>query len=140
MTKKREKLSPNFYLDEFDCNDGTAVPRAYIPELRYLCETFLEPMRAKFGPCRVHSGFRTESWNRHVGGARESFHLYLIRKPSEGVASDVSFKRGSVTDWKKEAERIRRRRRSGKGGIGYYPAGGFVHVDSRDYAADWDGS
>jgi len=32
---------------------------------------------------------------------------------------------------------IRKNKRSGKGGLGLYPT--FVHVDIRDYPADWRG-
>lgn len=138
--KTRERLSEHFVIEEFDCNDGTRVPKEYIPALKNLCRQILEPMRDEFGPCTVHSGYRTESWNNRVRGARLSFHRYEIRPPSQGVASDVSFARGSVADWKRKAEQLRRKKRNGNGGIGYYPQGGFIHFDTRDYPADWNGS
>jgi uncharacterized protein YcbK (DUF882 family) len=137
----RHQLSEHFTVEEFDCHDAnhTEVPDRYLPELERLCKTFLEPLRHQFGACKVHSGYRTTDWNRIVGGARLSFHVYTDRDPTAGVAADVEFARGSVADWRRRAVRIRRRHRAGKGGIGYYPRGGFVHIDSRDYAADWDG-
>lgn len=139
MPERRISLSEHFYLDEFRCRDGTPVPRAYIPDLRDLCETYLEPMRRKFGPCNVHSGFRTDAWNARIGGARLSFHVYTDRPPGSGVAADVSFAKGSPAEWHRRAKRIRRFRQGGRGGLGRYDAGGFVHVDNRNYAADWEG-
>lgn len=137
---RRNQLTKHFNAEEFDCNDGTKVPERYEPQLHVLCKNFLEPMRAKFGACEVHSGFRTEEWNRLVGGARASYHVYTQRRPRHGVAADVSFAKGSVKDWHTEAKRLRRKNRGGEGGIGYYPQGGFVHIDTRDYPADWNGS
>ena len=136
----RQRLSEHFTIEEFDCNDGTKVPDRYVPALKYLCETFLEPMREEFGPCFVHSGFRTRPYNDRIGGARWSFHVYTDRRRKDGVAADVSFARGSVTDWKRKAVSIRSNKRNGDGGIGFYPQGGFVHIDTRDYPADWNGS
>ena len=134
------KLTENFHSSEFDCNDGTPVPDRYIPALKKLCEVFLEPMRKKFGACTVHSGYRTPTWNTVVGGARMSYHVYTLRRRREGVAADVEFERGSVADWRAEAIRLRSQKRDEKGGIGFYPAGGFIHIDTRDYPADWNGS
>jgi len=69
-----------------------------------------------------------------------SYHVYTFRGPDDGVAADVSFATGSVDDWHEEAVRLRRVKRRGNGGIGYYPQGGFIHFDTRDFPANWDGS
>lgn len=135
-----KQLTPHFRASEFNCNDGTKVPEKYHRQLKVLCENFLEPMRKKFGPCTVHSGYRTRAWNTKVGGARLSFHVYDDRRPRDGVAADTSYDKGSVADWVKEAKRLRTKNRKGQGGIGNYPQGGFVHIDTRDSQADWNGS
>lgn len=135
-----KQLTKNFHSREFDCNDGTPVPEEYYRQLTVLCENFLEPMREKFGPCTVNSGYRTPEWNVKVGGARGSFHIYIDRRPRHGVAADVEFARGSVKDWHEEACRLRDKNRDGQGGIGYYAQGGWVHIDTRDYKSDWIGS
>lgn len=140
MVKTRFRLSEHFIVEEFDCNDGTKVPELYYGQLSKLCEWFLEPLRDKYGACFVHSGFRTPEWNLHVGGASASYHVYTRRRPRQGVAADVEFARGSVRDWHNEATKLRRQNRDGQGGLGYYPQGGFIHIDTRDYPADWDGS
>lgn len=76
------RLSPNFSLDELTASE--AAPRLGIanepsPEqvdsLRRLCLGILEPVRARFGPLAVSSGYRCPELNRAVGGAETSAHL-----------------------------------------------------------------
>ncbi len=43
---------------------------------RYLCSQILEPIRAHFGPVRVHDGYRDPGHNTRVGGKPDSFHLF----------------------------------------------------------------
>lgn len=136
----RTQLTKHFGVEEFDCNDGTPVPERYERQLKHLCEWFLEPMRAKFGACYVHSGYRTDQYNASIGGALASYHVYTDRRPRHGVAADVSFAKGTVKDWHTYAKKLRTKNRAGEGGLGYYPQGGFIHIDTRDYPADWNGS
>jgi hypothetical protein len=42
----------------------------------YLCANILEPIRAKFGPLLVTSGYRDPVRNAAAGGKKASFHLY----------------------------------------------------------------
>jgi uncharacterized protein YcbK (DUF882 family) len=138
MAKTRHRLSKHFVVEEFDCRDGTKVQSRDYNGLRYLCRQFLEPMRAKFGPCTVHSGFRTASYNRSIGGASNSFHIYTIHDGND-QAADVSFRNGNPEQWGAMANSIRKKKRKGKGGLGIYPNSGFVHIDIRDYTANWRG-
>jgi Peptidase M15 len=126
------RLSPHFLLSEFHCKDAqrTPVPAAAVPALRRLVREVLEPMRAKFGRCDVHSGFRTDAKNAEVGGAEKSQHLYH-RTPKD-VAADVTFARGSPREWGDEGERL-----LPQGGVGRYAS--FVHVDNRTSRARWKG-
>lgn len=134
--KTRHRLSDHFVIEEFDCHDGTKVsPREY-NGLEYLCRQILEPMRAKFGPCSVHSGFRTVTYNRKVGGEPNSFHIYPAHDGND-QAVDVSFARGNSSQWHALANNIRNTKRAGRGGLGLYRT--FVHIDIRDYAANWRG-
>jgi hypothetical protein len=43
---------------------------------RVLCCELLEPIRAKFGPLKVTSGYRPPERNAKAGGKPKSFHLY----------------------------------------------------------------
>lgn len=42
----------------------------------YLCRTILEPIRAKFGPVRIHDGYRSPEHNAAVGGKPTSYHQF----------------------------------------------------------------
>lgn len=132
----RHRLSPHFVIEEFDCKDGTRVPRRDYDGLEYLCKQFLEPLRKKFGPVTILSGFRTVSHNRRVGGASRSFHVYTIHDGND-QACDIKCARGTPTQWRNFLAGIRARKRSGRGGLGLYRT--FVHVDIRDYKSDWRG-
>lgn len=136
--RTRRRLSKHFVVEEFDCRDGTRVKSREYKGLQYLCRQFLEPMRAKFGACSVHSGYRTVPYNRAVGGEPNSFHIYPVHD-GDDQAADVSFARGTPTQWAAFANSIRRKKRGGRGGIGVYPTQGFVHLDIRDYPANWRG-
>lgn len=136
----RVRLSANFYLDEFDCHDGTPVPKAAVPALKELCVHMLEPLRAKYGRCKVLSGYRHRSYNAQIGGARFSQHIYDDGPRS--VAVDVRFSQGNPVRWAQSARwRFVTKsvwRRSGRGGVGTYVGANFVHVDSAS-RRDWNG-
>jgi uncharacterized protein YcbK (DUF882 family) len=132
----RHRLSKHFAVEEFDCHDGTKVQKRDHNGLAYLCRTYLEPLRRKYGPVSVHSGFRTPSYNRSVGGAPNSMHIYTMHDGND-QAADISCARGTPADWHRTLNTIRRRKRGGKGGLGLYAT--FVHCDIRDWRADWRG-
>lgn len=136
----RQRLSKNFTVEEFDCNDGKHVPAASIPALKELCVHMLEPLRAKYGPVHVLSGYRHAEYNRKIGGAQFSQHIY-DQGPSS-VAADIRFARGSVARWalsarwRFNAKAIWRKRN--RGGSGRYLRSGFIHVDSGP-RRNWEG-
>jgi uncharacterized protein YcbK (DUF882 family) len=136
MAKTRHRLSKHFVVEEFDCTDGTKVSPREHNGLEYLCRQYLEPMRRKFGPCSVHSGFRTHRYNARIGGASQSYHVYPEHDGND-QAVDVSFARGNPRQWHAAANSIRNRKRKGRGGLGLYST--FVHIDLRDFAANWRG-
>jgi uncharacterized protein YcbK (DUF882 family) len=132
----RHRLSKHFTVEEFDCKDGTKVsPREY-NGLEYLCKVYLEPLRKKFGPVTIDSGFRTRAWNEKVGGASNSYHRYGIHDGND-QAADVRCANGSPREWWATLNWIRNNKRNGRGGLGLYST--FVHCDIRDYKADWRG-
>lgn len=124
------QLSPHFALAEFACKDGTKVPSAAVPALTQLCNDVLEPLRERFGPCTVMSGYRHTAYNSRIGGAKFSQHIYDLHPGS--VAADLTFGRGRASDWAQAAEPL-----CEAGGLGRYP--GFVHVDNRPGKARWSG-
>ena len=136
MAKTRHRLSKHFVVEEFDCKDGTKVTPREHAGLEYLCRQYLEPMRRKYGACSVHSGFRTRRHNASVGGEPNSYHIYPDHDGND-QAADVSFARGNPSQWHATANAIRASKRRGRGGLGLYRT--FVHIDIRDYSANWRG-
>lgn len=59
--------------------------------LEHLCVTILEPIRTKFGPVYVSSGYRSPKLNALVGGAQASQHV-------RGEAADIRVARASITE------------------------------------------
>jgi len=102
-------LSQHFSRSEFDCHDGSRA--APTPALIVA----LELVRHLAGdrPLRIVSGYRSPAWNRHVGGALRSQHLY-------NRAADLA--RGAVT--------IELAKQAGFTGIGFIGEWA-VHVDVR---------
>ena len=132
------RLSPHFTLAEFACHDGTPVPAAAVAHLRNHCLAVLEPLRERFGPVFVTSGYRHTAYNTSIGGARQSYHIYDLRG-GRFPATDVHCARGGIADWHRFVDGLLHRIGEGQGGLGYYPRGGFVHIDLRPYQARWDG-
>jgi|SRR5215831_1199699 len=137
MAGTRKRLSAHFVIEEFDCHDGTLVQERDYGGLEYLCRAFLEPLRAKYGPVSVHSGFRTASYNRRIGGASNSFHVYTAHDGND-QAADVSCVHGGPHDWHRTLNALRATKRNGNGGLGLYVD--FCHFDIRDYPANWYGA
>lgn len=133
----RSQLTPHFRAQEFYTHDGSACPTKARTAMVNLCKDFLEPMRTKFGEANVLSGYRHEKYNAAIGGARNSQHIY--ENTYECVAADMRFARGGPRQWVAYAKTLRSKNHKGRGGIGYYPRSGFIHIDNRNYKADWSG-
>ena len=123
-TRKRNagKLGTfNFNIREFDCKDRarTRPPNGISSELILK----LERLRYECGnrPVIINSGYRTESHNQAVGGARNSQHLY-------GRAADIVVSGVKASTVYKKANRI-----FSNGGVGKYNT--FTHVDTRGHRA-----
>ena len=135
------QLTPHFHLVEFFTHDGTPVPDDHVNDLRRFCKDVLEPLREEFGRCTVTSGYRHPAYNRRIGGAERSVHMFGRGHGIHGVAADVRFARGSIRDWARAADELLRRVRPPGGGLGVYDRpGGWIHVDSRASLARWTGS
>lgn len=121
-------LTRNFKWEEFDCHDGTPVPREYWGNVKMLALN-LEALRRLVGkPIEITSGYRTRSHNKEVGGAKDSQHL-------TASAADIKIK---GLEPKKVAKLIEDLIEEGvitEGGIGIYPT--WVHYDIRGSKARW---
>lgn len=117
-----KKLSANFKVNEFACQDGSDT--IFIsPEL----VTVLQKIRTHFGKAvTINSAFRTTTHNKKVGGATYSQHLY-------GTAADIVVKGISPQKVAAYAETLL----PNTGGIGIYD--GFTHIDVRKTKSRWNG-
>ena len=117
--------SAHFKLSEFKCKDGTAVPAKYYGQCQKLMN-LLEEIREACGdrPITINSGYRTESYNKKVDGAKRSQHLYA-------AAADIKVSGMSAS----EVYRLCDRLVGNRGGVGKYSA--FTHVDVRGHKARW---
>ena len=102
------QITPHFHLNEFRTNDarGSAVPvKSWDASIR-LCEGYLEPMREKFGACKVVSGYRHRAYNDRISGAAvNSQHIY--DETPGCVAADTRYERGGSAEWVAYAKTLR---------------------------------
>ena len=71
-------LSPHFTLAELTRTSSGQpnVPNAAETKaLVALCSSLLEPVRSKFGPVSIHSGYRSKAVNEAIGGSKTSQHM-----------------------------------------------------------------
>lgn len=117
-----KRLSPDFKVSEFACQDGTDP--VFVGE--ELVEV-LQKLRSAVGkPVIITSGYRTVAHNRKVGGATYSQHLY-------GTAADIRVAGETPEKLSKIVENFL----PASGGIGVYSWG--IHVDTRKVKARWVG-
>lgn len=119
------RLSENFSLSEFRPGKRSYEYIRVSPSLI----ASLEEIRGYTGrPVTVTSGYRPPAYNREVGGAANSCHI-------DGLAADIYCEGVTVDELYDLCEEVIGYR----GGIGYYPKSGFIHVDVRGYHARWSG-
>jgi len=83
------KLSAHFDLAEFTRSESAKrhgvsnqPTEEHLANIKILCEKVLEPIRMKFGPINISSGYRSKTLNHFIGGAVKSDH-------SIGCAADI---------------------------------------------------
>ena len=122
------KLTENFDLHEFSCNDGTQVPPIYHDNVIELAKN-LQILRDYIKqPISINSAYRHRDYNTKIGGKPNSQHL-------TASAADITVKSMSPRKLKGVIEKLIAQKKLWFGGIGLYP--GFVHVDIRDTPARW---
>lgn len=108
-----KQISSNFKVREFRCKDGSDE---IIVDSKFVREK-LQAIRDHFkAPVTINSAYRTESYNKKIGGARSSYHL-------KGRAFDIVVRGHTPLEVAQFAQTI------GIPGIIQYNT--FVHIDSR---------
>ena len=123
------KITKNFDLKEFACNDGTTVPDILLPNVIELAKN-LQVIRDALGkPVHINSGYRTVDYNKKVGGVSNSQHV--IAKAADITVSGLTPKEvHAVIEGLIAQGKVR------QGGLGLYDT--FVHYDVRGTKARWD--
>lgn len=113
--KLKDGEPSNFKRSEFVCHCGCGkakIAQVLIDALQELRNHFNEPIH-------INCGYRCPKYNKKVGGAKKSQHLY-------GKAADIHMDYHTPKEIAQAASAIKAFR---KGGIGVYKT--FVHVDVR---------
>ena len=115
----------------------TAIWPNIVPTL-----VILERLREDLGsPIFLLSTYRSEDYNRAVGGVRNSQHVQFR-------AIDFTSTRETPIEWGNRLKSYRGKTFKNpltgddfifRGGIGIYQSNNFVHVDTRGYDANWTG-
>lgn len=127
-TDWKKKLSKNFSVYEFACNDksDTVLIDTELVEV-------LQNVRDHFGKAvKINSAYRTPAYNITIGGSSKSQHCL-------GTAADIKI---TGVDPLKIALYVSSLPQfKGRGGIGYYSRAnvrdGFVHIDVRKTVSRW---
>lgn len=126
------QLTKNFALSEFTCHDAknTQVPTKYMANVQLLADN-LQVLRDDLGlPVFIVSGYRTDAYNKAIGGAPKSQH-------KEAKAGDIVVKGMTPQQVAARIEILIAARKMKQGGLGIY--NGFVHYDVRGRRARWRG-
>lgn len=121
------QLTKNFHIDEFACNDGTPVPAELYHNVLELAQN-LQVLRDALGrPIKILDGYRTESYNVHIGGSPTSLHLEV--RAADIMAGQDPHLVCAAAKAQIDSGNMRR------GGLGLYPT--FAHYDTRGRNNRW---
>jgi hypothetical protein len=75
------QLSPHFTLRELVASshrtiDNMPIGEGLVSQLTTVAQKLLEPIRARFGPLHISSGYRCRALNEAIGGAPNSAHVF----------------------------------------------------------------
>lgn len=114
------KLTRNFSLSEFDCKDGSQMPRDVQQRIQKLAIQ-LQVLRNYLNTTiTINSGYRSPSYNKAIGGVKNSQHVL-------GNASDIVAKGYSSNQVYNAIEDLIDKGLMLQGGLGLY--NNFVHYD-----------
>lgn len=125
------QLTKNFKLSEFRCRDGSDVPEELMENVRELAQN-LQVLRDHVGrPITIISGYRSPEYNKKIGGARRSQHMFA-------KAGDMKIKGLTPAEVKGIIVELIKAGKMKSGGVGLYTT--FVHYDVRGRNARWYGT
>tara|TARA_R110002050_G_scaffold18260_12_gene53485 strand:- start:5131 stop:5541 length:411 start_codon:yes stop_codon:yes gene_type:complete len=124
-----DKLTKNFDLSEFECNDHSWMPDHVYNNVIKAANN-LQKLRDLYKrPINITSAYRSKKYNKKIGGVSNSTHTL-------GLAIDIQIK---GIDYKNLYNHINTLIFDGlllEGGVGLYD--NFIHYDIRGSRARWD--
>lgn len=117
------RLSANFAVREFRCNDGSDAIKID-SNLPFLLQQIRDHFNA---PVHINSAYRTAKYNAKIGGVNNSYHV-------KGMAADIVVQGIPAKRVAQYAETL------DCGGIGWYEGKKFVHIDTRKKRVCWKDS
>jgi uncharacterized protein YcbK (DUF882 family) len=122
-------MTKNFTKEEFDSNDGSEMPINIYHNIVKVANQ-LQVLRDYLKkPININSGYRSEEYNKAIGGVPDSQHLM-------GRAADITIKGISANEVYETIEKLITNGHILQGGLGLYD--NFVHYDIRGSRARWD--
>lgn len=129
MEMRADKLTKNFDLSEFECNDGSWMPDHVYSNVKDAANN-LQKLRDIYNrSIKITSAYRSKKYNKKIGGVSNSTHTL-------GLATDIQIK---GIDYNKLYNHIETLIKDGllkEGGLGLYD--NFIHYDIRGSKARWD--
>ena len=123
------RLTTNFWLEEFQCKDGSEMPKPVFRKIEILAKQLQVIRDVLSVPMTLTNAYRSPSHNRVVGGVKSSQHLL-------GTACDIQVNGMNSQQVYDTIERLIKEGKIKQGGLGLYH--NFVHYDIRGYRARWD--
>ena len=122
------KLTRDFNRSEFDCNDGSEMPKEVLLNIQKLANQ-LQALRDSLGvSITVNSAYRSPSYNKKIGGVSNSQHVL-------GKAADITAKGYTPAQVYARIEQLIKSGDMLQGGLGSYSS--FTHYDTRKTRARW---
>ena len=122
------KLTNDFNRSEFDCNDGSEMPKEVFLNIQKLANQ-LQALRDSLGvSITVNSAYRSPSYNKKIGGVSNSQHVL-------GKAADITAKGYTPAQVNARIEQLIKSGDMLQGGLGSYSS--FTHYDTRKTRARW---
>lgn len=120
-------VSDKFQTSRFRPGDASYRYVRIAPDLVDLLTEIQQALPTVGATLCIHSAYRPPAYNRALGGCSESTHI-------DGLAADISSAKLSLLELHKICDHIV----GDRGGVGYAPSAGHVHVDVRGFRARWE--
>lgn len=131
LEPKRNQLTKNFTIEEFNSKDGSEMPYpVYLNVLKVAYN--LQALRNIINvPIGINSAYRSKEHNKSINGVVNSKHI-------TGEAADIVVYSIKPDKLYLLIDQLIKEEKLLEGGLGLYDT--FIHYDIRGYRARWDNS